>query len=92
MKRPDKEKMQQLREELFLGIDEGEFTLGEATRRMRKTLGMSRQEYAKQILKINHDTLRDIETEKGNPTLKTLQIIGKPFGLKVGFMRKKPPE
>ncbi len=78
-----------MREELFEGIDNGELTLGQATRRMRKTLGMNRKIYAEQILKISHDSLQDIETGKGNPTLKTLQKVGKPFGLAVGFVRKE---
>ena len=56
---------------------------------MRKILGMNRRDYAEKILKISHDALQAVETSKGNPTLKTLQIIGKPFGLNVGFVRKK---
>jgi DNA-binding XRE family transcriptional regulator len=89
MKRPDKESIKKMRKELFEGIDNGELTLGQATRRMRKTLGMNRRVYAEKILKISHDALQDIETEKGNPTLKTLQKVGKPFGLDVGFVRKE---
>ncbi|MEA3544297.1 MAG: helix-turn-helix transcriptional regulator [Thermodesulfobacteriota bacterium] len=90
MKRPDKEKIQQLRQELFVGIDNGTLNLADATRRMRKTLGMNRRDYAEKVLKISHDALQDIETGKGNPTLKTLNIVGKPFGLKIGFIRKDP--
>ena len=87
MKRPDKEKLQQLRQDLFEGIDSGTLSLGDATRRMRKTLGMNRRDYAEKVLKISHDALQAIETGKGNPTLKTLNIVGKPFGLKIGFVR-----
>ena len=87
MKRPDPEKMKQLRADLFDQIDNGSLSLGEATRKMRKSLGMNRKDYAEQILKISHDALQAVETGKGNPTLKTLQAIGKPFGLKVGFIR-----
>lgn len=89
MKRPDNATLKKMREELFEGIDNGELTLGQATRRMRKTLGMNRKIYAEQILKISHDSLQDVETGKGNPTLKTLQKVGKPFGLAVGFVRKE---
>jgi DNA-binding XRE family transcriptional regulator len=89
MKRPSNEKIQELREELFSRIDDGTISIGEATRLMRKTLGMNRRDYAEKILKISHDALQAVETGKGNPTLKTLQTIGKPFGLNVGFVREK---
>lgn len=88
MKRPTNEKIQELREELFFRIDDGTIAISEATRLMRKTLGMNRRDYAEKILKISHDALQAVETGKGNPTLKTLQTIGKPFGLDVGFVRK----
>ena len=89
MTRPTNEKIQELREELFSRIDDGTISIGETTRLMRKTLGMNRRDYAEKILKISHDTLQAVETGKGNPTLKTLQLIGKPFDLNVGFVRKK---
>ena len=86
MKRPDDLKIQQLRLELFDGINNGTLSIAEATRKMRKTLGMNRRDYAEKVLKISHDALQNVETEKGNPTLKTLRAIGKPFGLEVGFI------
>jgi DNA-binding XRE family transcriptional regulator len=87
MKRPSNEKIDILRQDLFARIDAGNISIGEATRLMRKTLGMNRKDYAEKILKISHDALQAVETGKGNPTLKTLQIIGKPFGFKIGFVR-----
>ena len=89
MKRPSNEKCQQLREELFSQIDAGKISIGDATRLMRKSIGMNRRDYAEKILKISHDALQAVETGKGNPTLRTLTIIGKPFGLHVGFVREK---
>jgi DNA-binding XRE family transcriptional regulator len=89
MKRPPREKVEALRQELFTRIDAGTISIGEATRLMRKTIGMNRKDYAEKILKISHDALQDVETGKGNPTLKTLKIIGKPFGLEISFVRQK---
>ena len=89
MKRPDNSELKRLRLELFNGIEAGQLTLAEATKKMRKTLGMNRKEYAVTILKIGFETLQDVETGKGNPTLKTLRAIGAPFGLDVGFIRKQ---
>jgi len=50
---------------------------------------MSQKEYAEKVLKIGFDALAGVESETGNPTLKTLRSIAKPFGLDVGFVRKK---
>jgi DNA-binding XRE family transcriptional regulator len=30
----------------------------------------------------------EIEKDRGNPTLETLEKIARPFGLKVGFVRR----
>jgi putative transcriptional regulator len=89
LKRPDEKEIKRMRQELFDEIEEGRIDLAEATRKMRRTLGMNRREYAEKILKIGFETLQDVETGRGNPTLKTLRAIGAPFGLDVGFVRKK---
>ncbi len=89
MKRPSEEEIRRLRQELFEDIEAGRLSLGEATRKMRKILGMNRRDYAEKVLKIGFETLQDVETGRGNPTLKTLRAIGAPFGLDVGFVHKK---
>ncbi|MBW6511403.1 MAG: XRE family transcriptional regulator [Desulfuromonadaceae bacterium] len=89
MKRPDEKEIKRLRRELFDAIEEGCITLAEATRMMRKVLGMNRRDYAEKVLKIGFETLQAVETGQGNPTLKTLRTIGAPFGLDVGFVRKR---
>ncbi|OEU52091.1 MAG: transcriptional regulator [Desulfuromonadales bacterium C00003096] len=89
MKRPDEQETKRLREELFNDIETGRIGLAAATRSMRKILGMNRREYAEKVLKIGFETLQAVETGSGNPTLKTLRTIGAPFGLDIGFVRKK---
>lgn len=89
MKRPDDQEIKRLRQELFDDIEAGKIGLAQATRKMRKILGMNRKDYAEKVLKIGFETLQDVETGKGNPTLKTLKAIGKPWGLDIGFVRKK---
>ncbi|OEU62726.1 MAG: transcriptional regulator [Desulfuromonadales bacterium C00003094] len=89
MKRPDDKEITRLRHELFDDIEAGRIGLAEATRKMRKMLGMSQREYSEKILNIGFETLQAVETGHGNPTLKTLRAIGAPFGLDVGFVRKK---
>lgn len=73
-------------------LAEGKLSIGQATKFMRKITGLTQQEYAKRALGIYPRVLMEIEADKGNPTLKTLQKIAKPFGLKVAFIRdeRKP--
>lgn len=75
---------------LYADLDCGALTLGQATRRMRKIIGVSQAEYATRVLKIFPRVLMSIENDHGNPTLETLEKVAKPFGLKVAFVRKKP--
>lgn len=89
MKRPSSERIQELRQDLFERVDTGTISMADASRQMRKILGMNRRDYAEKILKISHDALQDVETGKGNPTLRTLQKVGEPFGLDVAFVRKR---
>lgn len=81
------EEFQQRREALYNALAQGALTLGQATREMRLLTGMTQKEYAEKILKIYPRVLQDIECDKGNPTLETLNKIGKPFRLKVSFVR-----
>lgn len=76
------------KEQLFEACNRGELSIGEATRQMRKIVGLTQKEYAEKILKIYPRVLMDIEQGRGNPTLATLEKIAAPFGLKVGFVRK----
>ncbi len=72
---------------LFEKVQAGRITIGQATREMRKIVGMTQKEYAEKVLGIFPRVLLDIENDKGNPTLETLKKIAEPFGLKVGFVR-----
>lgn len=81
------EEIRQEKEALFADIEAGRLTVGQATRRMRKIVGLTQSEYAEKVLKIYPRVLMEIEKDRGNPTYETLEKIAKPFGLKVGFVR-----
>ena len=83
----DKKNSREEKEKLFEAISNGSLTIGEATRKMRKIVGLTQKEYAEKVLKIYPRVLIDIENGRGNPTLETLEKIAKPFGLRVGFVR-----
>ena len=89
MKRPTPKEMAGMKEALYLGLAQGDIGVREATRRMRKILGMSQKEYAQKVVGISPRILSEFENGSGNPTLATLEKIALPFGLKVTFL---PPE
>jgi len=64
----------------------GKLTIGEATRRMRKIVGMNQTDYAVKIVGISPRALMEIEQGKANPRLDTLLKIARPFGCRVGFI------
>ena len=72
--------------ELIDAIENHELALGEAVRRMRKISGMNQKAYAERIIGISPRILAEIERDEGNPTMETLNKIGRPFGYTVGFV------
>lgn len=75
---------QKLREE----IEQGEISLGEAVRRMRKISGMNQKAFAQKIVGVSPRVLAEIELGRANPTVETLNKIGRAFGYEVGFRHK----
>jgi len=72
--------------ELIEAIENNELSIGEAVRRMRRITGMSQKAYAERIVGIAPRILAEIERGEGNPTVETLNKIGRPFGYTVGFV------
>ena len=89
MKRPPAKEMTRMKEELYRDLVQGTIGIRQATRRMRKILGMTQKEYAQKIADISPRILSEFENGSGNPTLATLEKIAIPFGLKITFL---PPE
>jgi DNA-binding XRE family transcriptional regulator len=72
--------------DLYDALERNDLSLQLACRRMRRILGMSQSAYAK-LIGISAQSLMDFERCKGNPTLRTLEAIARPFGLRVCFRR-----
>jgi len=77
----------ELKMELQDQLRQGQLTIGEATRKMRKITGLNQKEYANKVLGIAPRILMDLELGRGNPTLTTLNKIARPFGYKIGFIK-----
>jgi transcriptional regulator with XRE-family HTH domain len=77
-----------LRRRFFEDLDEGRLTdLPDTLRRMRKAIGLTQTEYAR-LAGVAPRVLIDLERGVGNPTLKTLEKLAAPFGLRVGLKRR----
>lgn len=74
-------------QELYEALERNELSLQDASKQGRRIVGMSQAAYAK-LIGISAQALMDFERGRGNPTLKTLRSIARPFGLEVCFRRK----
>ena len=69
------------------GIADGSLELGAAVRRLRTEVAQMQQTQFAQMCKVSVRTLIQIEQGEGNPTLKSLNAVFKPFGLQMGVVR-----
>lgn len=86
MKRYDSAEMARMKVALYNDLARGKIDVREATRRMRKILGMNQKDYARKVAAISPRILSEFESGSGNPTLATLEKIATPFGLKITFL------
>ncbi|WP_223521276.1 helix-turn-helix domain-containing protein [Pseudomonas sp. GL-B-19] len=69
------------------GLAQGTLEISEAVRRLRVDVtGLHQTQFAK-MCKISVRTLVHIEHGEGNQTLKSLNAVFRPFGLKMGVVR-----
>mgnify|MGYP003641782707 CR=1 FL=1 len=75
-----------LRQAFYEAIENDELSLGQALKRMRKIAGKTQPEFAK-FVDVAPRIITDIERGVANPTIETLNKIGRAFGLVAGFQR-----
>ena len=69
------------------GLADGTLELGEAVRRLRtEVTGLHQSQFAK-MCRISVRTLVHIEHGEGNQTLKSLNAVFRPFGLRMGVVK-----
>ena len=74
------------KDKIVEGIFAGELTQGAALKKLRvQVLGVKQEQFA-QLVKVSRKTLSDIENDKGNYSVDTLNQVFRPFGLKVGLV------
>lgn len=75
------------REEISRRAASGELNFPTAVYDLRHSLGMTQAEFAKRF-GLTRVQVIALEAGRANPTLETLEKIGRPFGLQVGFVPK----
>lgn len=70
--------------QFYADVEAGKLSLQDTVRAMRKILNMTQPEFAK-LIGVAPRIIIDLERSVGNPTLKTLEKIGHPFRLNLGF-------
>lgn len=91
MKAMTGEERKQLIEEIMRLHTDSELTLGMAIRRLRLEVTGFDQETFAQMCGMSTRALYQLETDKGNPTLSTLDSILRKFGLRMGLMAAIAP-
>ncbi|MGI8561170.1 MAG: helix-turn-helix domain-containing protein [Luteimonas sp.] len=88
-RRRDPESVRALRDQFAADIAAGRLDIGQAVKRMRQISGLTQEQFAKHR-GLSLLTLKRVETNRGNPTVETLNAIGSIFGLKVAFVHANP--
>ena len=84
-RKPTRDESRAQRADIAARARAGQLEIPEAILDMRHALGLSRDEFAR-VFKLTRRQLAEIERGEGNPTIETLNRIGRPFGFGVGFV------
>lgn len=76
-------------EDVQQGVAEGAWELGTAVRHLRVSVANLQQAQFARMCKVSLRTLIQIEQGEGNPTLKSLNAVFRPFGLQMGVVRRQ---
>lgn len=88
-KRPPREKIRERRHALSERAAAGQLRLPEGFRDMRTAIGLTQAEFAR-MLKMTVRQWAEIERGEANPTMETLERIGRAYGFQVGFVGRGP--
>lgn len=89
IKHIDRDRDRERKMAFYEAISQDALSVREAVKTMRKLSKQTQAEFA-QKLGLSLNILKAIEAGKGNPTVETLNKIGKLFGLEAGFKRVAP--
>ena len=87
-KKPTREQTRELRRQLTARAAAGDLRIPGAMAEIRHALGLTQQQFA-EVTGLTKRQVAEIETGKANPTLETLEKIGRLFGFAVGFVPRQ---
>lgn len=83
---PDHLERTLLRNAILAQLLKGELTQGQALKKLRvEVLGLNQERYT-QLVKVSRLTLSEIENDKGNYSVATINQVFRPMGLEVGIV------
>ena len=88
MARLTPEQQRSLRQGFDARARNGELLLADAIREMRRILMMTQAEFGR-AFRLTVRQVSELENGRANPTVETLERLGKPFGMSVGFVPRK---
>ncbi len=91
VKRPGADERAALRLRLHDEVAAGGLPWSQTIRRMRQALGMTQEHFARAV-KLTRRQVIALEAGTANPTIETLEKIGRPFGYQVGFILPRAGE
>lgn len=71
-------------------LQDGTVAIGAAVRQLRTGITGLRQDQFAAMCRISLSTLKQLEYEDSNPTVRTLKAVFEPFGLTVGIVPRRP--
>ena len=86
-KKPTKDEILENRRLLAERARTGDLRLPDAVADIRKGFGMAQEEFAT-MLGLTRRQIAELEAGTANPTLQTLEKIGRLFGFRVGFVAR----
>lgn len=86
MSRIEGQKRSEAKEAVLSLLADGQLSQGQALKTLRvEVLGLKQEQFARMV-KVSRKTLSDVENDKGNYSVNTLNQIFRPFALKVGLV------
>ncbi|MEX3629800.1 MAG: helix-turn-helix transcriptional regulator [Burkholderia sp.] len=82
------EALRELRSTLPERLARGRPDIAEAARWIREAIGLNQEEFA-ELVGLSKPLVARLERGEANPTLDTLNAIGKPFGLRIAFVSRQ---
>lgn len=88
MTRLTPEQQRSLRQDFDARARKGDLLVADAIREMRRILMMTQAEFG-QAFRLTVRRISELENGRANPTVETLERLGRPFGMSVGFVPRK---